>query len=103
MAANAVRGPSEPCANDSVERLHDVNATAAAIEFHKAVDQSEERIVAALADTVSRLKDRANLPYQNISGPNGFSAKPLHATTLGIRVTTVSARSLTFLMCHQNT
>ena len=86
-----------------IERLHDLDPAAAAIELHEAIDQGEERIVTALTDARPCLENRAQLPHEDISGTDLLAAKPLHAATLGIGIPTVAAGSLTFLMCHLNT
>ena len=74
-----------------------------AVQVVAAIDQGEKRIVATLADALPGLENRAQLPHEDVSGPDLLAAKPLHAATLGIGIPTVAAGSLTFLMCHINT
>jgi hypothetical protein len=80
-----------------------LNPPTAAIELYETIDQGEERIVATLPDAVAGLENRAQLPHENISGTDLLAAKPLHTAALGIGIPTVTAGSLTFLMCHVNT
>ena len=44
-----------------------MDAAAAAVEFDEAVDQGEERVVAALADALAGLEDGAQLPHEDIA------------------------------------
>jgi len=46
------------------------------------------------------MKDRANLPNEDIAGTNLFAAKTLYSPALAVRIAPVAAGALTFLMCH---
>jgi len=80
-----------------------LHAAPAPIEFHEAVDQGVEGVVAPLSDTRPGLEDRAQLPDEDVASPDLFAAESFHATTLGIGIPSVATGSLTFLMCHLNT
>ena len=88
-----------PAASD---RLDNVNAAAAAIELHQAVDQGKEGVVAPLAHALAGVKLGADLPHQNMAGADRLAAKPLHAAALAIRITSVTAGTLSFFVCHGN-
>jgi len=75
----------------------------AAIKLDKAIHQGEERIVATLADALTSVENRAQLPNEDIPGADLLAAESLHTSTLGIGIPAVAAGSLTFLMCHVNT
>ena len=79
---------------------HDVNAAAFSIEHHVAVDQSEQRVVISLTNTLASVKLVSNLTDKDISGTNSFATKPFDAPSLGIGVATVTAGPLSFLMSH---
>jgi hypothetical protein len=53
-----------------------------------------------LADIDAGMKDRANLPNEDIAGTNLFAAKTLYSPALAVRIAPVAAGALTFLMCH---
>ncbi len=74
-----------------IRGVHNVYAATATIELHEPIDQGEERIVAALPDPVAGLEDRANLPHDDVSGPDLLTAKSLHAATLSVGVPPVAA------------
>ena len=78
----------------------DVDAAPFAIKEHRTIDQCEQCVVIALTDIGTRVETIANLTNDDISCANGFAAVLLHATTLSIRVATITAGALTLLMCH---
>jgi hypothetical protein len=77
-----------------------VDAAAAAVELHKAVYQGEEGIVAALPDALACVELGTHLADDDIAGTDFFPAKPFYAASLGVRIATVAAGTLTLLMCH---
>jgi hypothetical protein len=52
-----------------------VDPAAFAIELHHPVDQRKKRVVRALPDAAARVKPRADLTDQNVSGPDFLAAK----------------------------
>ncbi len=84
-------------------RGDNVNAAAAAVELHMAVDERKERIVAALADPLAGVKYGAYLADEDVPGANLFPAEALHPATLGVAVAAVSARTLSLFVCHEIT
>src|SRR5262245_2431237 len=71
-----------------------------ALEDHPAVDQSIQRIVAALADIRARMDARAALAHQDVAGADHLAVAALDAEEAGIAVAAVARGSLTFLVCH---
>ncbi len=84
-------------------RRHDVDAATATVELDEAIDQSEKRVIAPLADVQTRVENGSHLADENVAGTNRFAAKTLDAATLGIGIAAVAAGSLTFLMSHVST
>jgi len=78
----------------------DVHSPPAAIKLDKPVDQGENGIIRAHADTPARPELRPDLSHQDIAGPHRFAAKTLHPTPLSVRITAVSGGTLTFLVSH---
>ncbi len=68
-----------------------------------AIDQGEEREVAPLANPLAGVEFIADLADQNVARAYLFTAESLDAAALSIRITSVSAGTLTFFMCHDNT
>ena len=68
--------------------------------FHRAVNQGKEGVVSTQADVPSRVDARTQLANENIPRQNELTVKTLHASPLSITVTTISAASLTFFVCH---
>jgi hypothetical protein len=83
--------------------LYDVNPPPTAIKFYKTVHECKKGVIAALSDPLARLENRADLPHEDVSGPDLLAPKPLYSAALGIGIPAVAARSLTFLMCHFKT
>ena len=95
--------PGRLCsAHDSGACVDNLNSTAAAVEMHVPVDQRVQRKIAPLADPFARMKAVADLADEDVSGSNFFAAESLHAEALRVGVTTVTARALSFFMCHGN-
>ena len=80
-----------------------VNTATAAIKLHMAVDQGVEGEVGPLTNPLARVELIADLADQNVARSNLFATESLHAAALRIRITSVSAGTLTFFMCHDNT
>ena len=77
-------------ADDLVYRNH-VNA---------AIDQSEQGVIAADADALTRMDVGAALTDQDVAGQNELTVAALDAEALGLGITTVLGRTYAFLMCH---
>src|SRR5436853_1265490 len=78
----------------------DINPPAASIEADVAVHERENRVVAAEADVFPRLKLRAALPHDNVSGDYHFAAKFFHAKPLTDAVAAVLNAALSFFVSH---
>lgn len=78
----------------------DVDPSTFSVEHYFAIDQCEQGVVIALANTLSRVKLRANLADEDVSGSNRLTTVLLDSATLRVGIATVTARSLTFLVCH---
>src|SRR5699024_11112269 len=74
--------------------------TAHALEMDAAVNQREQRVVAADADALTRMDVGAALANQNVAGQNVLTVAALDAETLGLRVTAVLGRTYAFFVCH---
>ena len=79
-----------------------MNAAAAAIELHKAVDQCEEGEVGALADALAGVVLGAALADQYAAGRDHLTAKFLDAQALAHAVAAIANTALTFLVCHKS-
>jgi hypothetical protein len=84
-------------------RVDDLDAAAAAIEVDVSVDQRIERIVAALTNPLAGVETVADLADEDVSGAHFLAAESLHAATLRVGVTSVSAGALSFFVCHEIT
>ena len=80
-----------------------VDTSAAAIKFHKAINQRKERIVAALSDVLPGMENSAHLAHEDVAGTDLLAAKTLHTAALRVGIAAVAAGSLTFLMSHLST
>jgi hypothetical protein len=83
-----------------VGRFGDIDPIAATIELYKAIDQGKKREVVTLTDAFASMKFIAYLADQNMTGSDLFTTKSLYSTSLGVRIATVSTRTLTLFMCH---
>ena len=79
---------------------HHVDAMAVLVEEHLAVDEREERPIAARADIVTGDELRPALAHQNAARRDHFAAKSLHAEALADAVASIANTALTFFMCH---
>jgi len=73
------------------------------LEFDFAVDQGEERVIAAAADIETGVELRAALANDDRSCSHNLTAVCLDATVLRIAVSAVSSRTGALLMCHNFT
>ena len=69
-------------------------------ESYLSVNQGEESIIAAATYVISGMEFSTALSYNNVSGTYNFTTKFLYAQSFLFRISSVSCRSLTFLMCH---
>jgi len=67
------------------------------------VDKGVQREVAALTNPTAGVKSVAYLADEDISGSHLLAAESLHAATLRVRVTSVSAGALSLFVCHEIT
>jgi hypothetical protein len=79
-----------------------VDATTFAVKTDFAVNQCEQSVVVAHANTGTGVELRSNLTDQDVSGDNSFSAEFLDTTALRVAVTTVAAAALTLFVCHRS-
>ena len=70
---------------------HHVDAATFSVKLDFAVNQREKGVVLSLADALASVKLGANLTDQNVASSDDFAAKLLHATTLCVGVSAVSA------------
>jgi hypothetical protein len=80
-----------------------LNAATAAVELDESVDQGIKRKVGTLTNPLAGVEFVPNLADENIPGTHRFSAESLHAATLRVRVTSISAGALSFFVCHEIT
>src|SRR5690606_17224646 len=85
-------GPSSP-ARGSLPRRHHAHGAAALgalhREVHHAVDQREERVVAAAADARARMELGAALADDDVAGLDDLTAVQLHAQVLRVGIAAV--------------
>ena len=79
----------------------DIDTAAFTVKHDLAVDQCEQCVIFALANTFSSVELGANLTNKDVTSADGFATKLLDSTSLSVRIATVSAGALPFLMCHQ--
>ena len=77
-----------------------VDAAAFAIEEHAAINQGENRVIAAHAHALAGVELGATLTDDDVAGDHSLTTKLLHAETLAAGIATVTDGTLTFLMCH---
>jgi hypothetical protein len=79
----------------------DEAAVAATVgELHDAGDESEERVVLALANVFAGLVARAALAHENRASVDELAAEALYAEPLSVRIAAVCRGAAAFLMCH---
>src|SRR5262245_61333341 len=86
--------------DDLVFARDDVDAAAFAVELDRAIDQREERVVAALADAFAGVELCTQLTDDDVAGDDLLAAVSLHTAALTVGIATVAAGALTFFMCH---
>ena len=79
---------------------HVTTATGLGGEFHRALNQGEQGMVAAQADVVARMPLGAALTHDDVAGQDVLAAELLYAEALGFRVATVARRTTGFLVSH---
>ena len=79
----------------SVLARHDVYAAAFAVEFDFAIDEREERVIAALTDAFAGMELGAELPHDDVAGDNFLAAVTLNTASLAVGIATVAAGTLT--------
>ena len=67
--------------------------TAHALEVNAAIDQSEQGVIAADADALTRMDVGAALTDQDVAGQNKLTVAALDAEALGLGITTVLGRT----------
>src|ERR1700678_4477145 len=78
----------------------DVYTAAAAVEFHVAIDEGENGVVAAEADVAAGEEFGAALADDDIAGNDGLAAEFLYAEPLADAIAAVLDAALTFFMSH---
>jgi len=84
------------CRRDDVDGL----AAAAGTELDGSRDQSEQRVVLAPADPVTRVEVRATLADQDLAGVDPLTAEALDTEELGVAVPAVARRRRALLVCQ---
>src|SRR5690606_2487173 len=69
-------------------------------ELDAAIDQREQRVVAAEADARTRMELGAALAHDDVARLNGLAAEDLDAEVLGVGVAAVAGRTTSLLVCH---
>src|SRR5690606_3956065 len=73
---------------------------AAGLEGHHAVDEGEQRMVAADAHVHARMHLRSALADDDVAGDHGLAAVLLHTEVFRVGVATVTGATTTFFVCH---
>ena len=84
----------------SVGAGNHVDAATLAVENDLAVDEREERVIPALADAFAGVELGAKLAHEDVARDDLLAAVSFDAAPLAVRIATVAAGALTFLMCH---
>ena len=79
-----------------------VHAAAFLVELHAAVDEGEERVVTADADTETWMHLRSALADEDVTGDDGLAAELFHAEALAAGIATVFNGALSFFMGHKS-
>ena len=80
--------------------VNNLDSAAATVEMHVSVDQRIKRKITPLAHPLAWVEAVADLTDEDNSGPHCLAAESFHPQTLRIGVTSVSARALSFFVCH---
>jgi hypothetical protein len=78
----------------------DMNTAIAAVELYFAVDEGEERPVAAGADVIASAEPGAALADDDTAGSDELAAESFDTETFADAVAAVPATASTFLMSH---
>src|SRR5882724_2022460 len=81
----------------------DVHPAAGPIEANIAIDQRENRVIAAEPDVLPGEKLRSALAHNNVPGHDCFAAKFFHAQPFADAVPAVLDAALSFFVCHEIT
>jgi hypothetical protein len=96
-ASELIRGGGLGCGGLDADEA----AVASAVgELDDAGDESEERVVLALADVFAGLMARAALADENRACVDELAAEALYAEPLSVRIAAVCRGAAAFLMCH---
>ena len=80
--------------------VDELAAPAPVLELHDTGCLGEQCVVFSPSHVQPRVELRTSLPNQNGPAIHGLATKSLHAQKLRIRIPTVAARPLSFLMRH---
>lgn|SRR5690625_3638694 len=69
-------------------------------ELNLAIDQCKQGVILANTDVFARMKLRAALAHNNITGPNALAAKTLYAESTTNRIAAVTRTATCFFRCH---
>src|SRR5256885_11607182 len=78
----------------------DVHAATSAIEPNVAVDERENRVIAAEPNIFAGLKFRAALANDNVAGDDHLATEFFHAEPFANAIAAVLNAALSFFMCH---
>ena len=78
----------------------DIDAATVAIEAHLAVDEGEDGVIAAEADTLAWVPLGAALTDEDISSDDALATEFLHAAALAVGIASVLDAALSFFMGH---
>jgi hypothetical protein len=78
----------------------DIDSSSAAIETDAAVDQRENRVIAAEADILTRQKLRAALTDDNVASHDALTAESFYTEPLADAVAAILNAALSFFMSH---
>src|SRR4030095_14167297 len=78
----------------------DVDAATTTIETNVAVNERENRVIAAETGVFAGLKFRSALANDDVAGENHLAAKSLYAETFADAVSAVFNAALSFFVCH---
>ena len=90
--------PREEFHVQSDVRLKDVDTTSVLIKRNDAVDQRIDRVIVAESDALAGSPAGSALTNDDAAGLNRLTAVNLNAAALSVRVATIAAGTLTFLM-----
>src|SRR5207244_9529589 len=77
-----------------------LSETAFVFKVHYAVNQSKQGVILTATHVAARFPFGPALARENVTAKHALAAELLESQSLGIRVTSVSGRTYTFLMSH---